>query len=44
MEEHEELFKCVNIYTDLLDIPNKIDHRVISASRNRLFLFLNQPF
>jgi len=26
MEKHEELFKGVNIYTDISDIPDEINH------------------
>ena len=36
MENHEELFKGVNICKDISDIPDEIDHSIISVGRNRL--------
>ena len=36
MENHEEMFKGVNLYSEISDIPDEIDHSVISVSRNRL--------
>lgn len=36
MENHEELLKGVNICRDISEIPDEIDHSVISVSRNRL--------
>ncbi len=35
-EKHEELIKDVNLYSDISEIPDEIDHTVISVSRNRL--------
>jgi acyl-CoA synthetase (NDP forming) len=36
MENHEEFVKGVNIYKDISEIPDEIDHSVISVSSNRL--------
>ncbi|MFX1346079.1 MAG: hypothetical protein ACFFBC_13695 [Promethearchaeota archaeon] len=36
MEKHEEFLKGVNIYRDISEIPDEIDHSIISVSRNRL--------
>ncbi|MFX0083833.1 MAG: hypothetical protein ACFE94_18945 [Candidatus Hodarchaeota archaeon] len=36
MEKHAELFEGVNLHTDISEIPDEIDHSVISVSRNRL--------
>ena len=36
MEKHEEFIKGANIYRDISDIPDEIDHSIISVSRNRL--------
>ncbi|MFX1376313.1 MAG: hypothetical protein ACFFA0_10900 [Promethearchaeota archaeon] len=36
MEKNEELIDGVSIYKDISDIPDEIDHTVISVSRNRL--------
>jgi acyl-CoA synthetase (NDP forming) len=36
MENHAELLKDVNVYTDISEIPDEIDHSLISVSRNRL--------
>ena len=35
-EKHEEFIKDVNIYADISEIPDEIDHTIISVSRNRL--------
>ncbi|MFX1457400.1 MAG: CoA-binding protein [Promethearchaeota archaeon] len=36
MENHKELLNGVNIYKDISEIPDEIDHTVISIGRNRL--------
>jgi acyl-CoA synthetase (NDP forming) len=36
MENHADFVKDVNIYKDISEIPDEIDHCVISVSRNRL--------
>ena len=36
MENHEEFIKGVKIYRNISDIPDEIDHSIISVSRNRL--------
>ncbi|MFX1574472.1 MAG: hypothetical protein ACFFB0_17160 [Promethearchaeota archaeon] len=36
IEKHEELIKDVKLYRDISEIPDGIDHSVISVSRNRL--------
>ncbi|MFX1477727.1 MAG: hypothetical protein ACFFCI_06315, partial [Promethearchaeota archaeon] len=36
MEKHKEFLKGVNVCTDISELPDEIDHSVISVSRNRL--------
>lgn len=36
MEKHSDFVKDVKIYKDISEIPDEIDHSVISVSRNRL--------
>ncbi|MFX0081493.1 MAG: CoA-binding protein [Candidatus Hodarchaeota archaeon] len=36
MEKHAERLKGVNVYRDLSEIPDEIDHSLISVNRNRL--------
>jgi acyl-CoA synthetase (NDP forming) len=36
MENHKDFVKDVKIYKDISEIPDEIDHSVISVSRNRL--------
>ncbi|MFX0094462.1 MAG: hypothetical protein ACFFBD_22180, partial [Candidatus Hodarchaeota archaeon] len=36
MEKHGEFVDGVNVYKDISEIPDEIDHSVISVSRNRL--------
>ncbi len=42
MEEHEDFVNGVNIYTDISEIPDEIDHSIISVSRNRLLKTIKQ--
>ncbi|MFX0030308.1 MAG: hypothetical protein ACFE8B_13940 [Candidatus Hermodarchaeota archaeon] len=36
MEKHAEFIDGVNVYQDISDLPDEIEHSVISVSRNRL--------
>jgi len=36
MEQHKDFLKGVNLYRDISEIPDEIDHSLISVSRNRL--------
>ncbi|MFX1457089.1 MAG: hypothetical protein ACFFDB_17065 [Promethearchaeota archaeon] len=36
MEKHKDFLKDVNVYKDISEIPDKIDHSLISVNRNRL--------
>jgi acyl-CoA synthetase (NDP forming) len=42
MEEHSDMVNGVKIYADISEIPDEIDHSIISVSRNRLLQTIKQ--